>query len=182
MPAANLAAIFQPGLISHPDHDMNPQEYKVSQEVLIFLIEHQDRFLPVQAVRREASPARRAEVKNNQAQREETKAVAPPATYSGSQLKGSEVKLPRRRTMQRQSSPTGLTSKVLRRNRSTRAPQSPKLAPEQEEPRRVSEGASPSAAIDEEPTTTNLARRNTVATPRHLTRDISYEAGKQDGN
>jgi len=37
MPASNLAAIFQPGLLSHPDHDMNPQEYKVSQEALEFL-------------------------------------------------------------------------------------------------------------------------------------------------
>ena len=45
MNAANLAAIFQPGIISHPQHDMAPTEYRLSQDVLIFLIENQDHFL-----------------------------------------------------------------------------------------------------------------------------------------
>lgn len=45
MNAANLAAIFQPGIISHPQHDMAPAEYRLSQNVLIFLIENQDNFL-----------------------------------------------------------------------------------------------------------------------------------------
>lgn len=45
MTTANLAAIFQPGLLSHPQHDMAPQEYRLSQDVLIFLIENQDSFL-----------------------------------------------------------------------------------------------------------------------------------------
>lgn len=45
MTSANLSAIFQPGLLSHPSHDMAPQEYKLSQDVLIFLIENQDHFL-----------------------------------------------------------------------------------------------------------------------------------------
>ena len=45
MTASNLAAIFQPGLISHPNHDMVPGEYRLSQEVLVFLITHQDHFL-----------------------------------------------------------------------------------------------------------------------------------------
>lgn len=45
MTAANLAAIFQPGILSHPEHDMAPQEYRLSQDVLIFLIENQDHFL-----------------------------------------------------------------------------------------------------------------------------------------
>ncbi len=45
MTAANLAAIFQPGIISHPSHDMSPAEYRLSQDVLIFLIENQDNFL-----------------------------------------------------------------------------------------------------------------------------------------
>ena len=45
MTAANLAAIFQPGIISHPNHDMAPTEYRLSQDVLIFLIENQDNFL-----------------------------------------------------------------------------------------------------------------------------------------
>ncbi|RJE18935.1 rho GTPase activator [Aspergillus sclerotialis] len=45
MPSANLAAIFQPGMLSHPQHYMSPDEYKLSQDVLIFLIENQDNFL-----------------------------------------------------------------------------------------------------------------------------------------
>lgn len=45
MNSANLAAIFQPGIISHPSHDMSPKEYRLSQDVLIFLIENQDNFL-----------------------------------------------------------------------------------------------------------------------------------------
>lgn len=45
MTAANLAAIFQPGILRHPDHDMAPHEYRLSQDVVIFLIEHQDEFL-----------------------------------------------------------------------------------------------------------------------------------------
>lgn len=45
MTTPNLAAIFQPGLLSHPSHDMAPQEYRLSQDVLIFLIENQDHFL-----------------------------------------------------------------------------------------------------------------------------------------
>ncbi|KAM0166627.1 hypothetical protein ACHAQE_001145 [Botrytis cinerea] len=45
MTAVNLAAIFQPGMLSHPEHDMAPAEYRLSQDVLIFLIENQDHFL-----------------------------------------------------------------------------------------------------------------------------------------
>ncbi|TGZ81690.1 RhoGAP-domain-containing protein, partial [Ascodesmis nigricans] len=45
MTANNLAAIFQPGLISHPSHEMAPSAYKLSQDVLVFLITHQDHFL-----------------------------------------------------------------------------------------------------------------------------------------
>lgn len=45
MNAFNLALIFQPGLISHPKHDQSPDELKLSQETLEFLIKHQDHFL-----------------------------------------------------------------------------------------------------------------------------------------
>jgi hypothetical protein len=45
MTTPNLAAIFQPGILNHPQHDMAPQEYRLSQDVLIFLIENQDNFL-----------------------------------------------------------------------------------------------------------------------------------------
>lgn len=45
MNAANLSAIFQPGMLSHPDHDMVPKQYRLSQDVIMFLIENQDHFL-----------------------------------------------------------------------------------------------------------------------------------------
>lgn len=45
MTSANLSAIFQPGMLSHPVHDMEPEQYRLSQDVLIFLIENQDHFL-----------------------------------------------------------------------------------------------------------------------------------------
>ena len=45
MTAANLSAIFQPGLLSNPQHDLHPEAYRLSQDVLIFLIENQDFFL-----------------------------------------------------------------------------------------------------------------------------------------
>lgn len=45
MGSANLAAIFQPGMLSHPDHAMSPAEYQLNQCVLIFLIQNQDHFL-----------------------------------------------------------------------------------------------------------------------------------------
>lgn len=45
MNSQNLAAIFQPGMLSHPMHAMAPEEYRLNQCVLIFLIENQDHFL-----------------------------------------------------------------------------------------------------------------------------------------
>lgn len=45
MTSPNLAAIFQPGMLSHPEHDMLPKMYRLSQDVIIFLIENQDSFL-----------------------------------------------------------------------------------------------------------------------------------------
>ncbi|KAJ2922555.1 hypothetical protein H1R20_g14545, partial [Candolleomyces eurysporus] len=45
MTATNLAVIFRPGLISHPQHEMSPQEHALSQKVLEFLIAHQDWFM-----------------------------------------------------------------------------------------------------------------------------------------
>lgn len=41
----DLATIFQPGIIAHPDHEMLPSEHAASQKVLEFLINKQDHFL-----------------------------------------------------------------------------------------------------------------------------------------
>lgn len=45
MTAQNLAVIFRPGLMSHPDHELSPTEHQLSQDVLEFLIAHQDWFM-----------------------------------------------------------------------------------------------------------------------------------------
>lgn len=37
--------IFRPALIAHPSHELSPQEHQLSQEVLEFLIAHQDWFM-----------------------------------------------------------------------------------------------------------------------------------------
>jgi hypothetical protein len=43
--APDLAVIFQPGLISHPSHALAPEEHRMNQKVLEFLISQQDWFL-----------------------------------------------------------------------------------------------------------------------------------------
>ncbi|KAH9167838.1 Rho GTPase activation protein [Lactarius sanguifluus] len=45
MTAQNLAVIFRPGLMSHPEHELTPSEHQLSQDVLEFLIAHQDWFM-----------------------------------------------------------------------------------------------------------------------------------------
>uniref|UniRef100_A0A8H8CLS0 pyranose dehydrogenase (acceptor) n=1 Tax=Psilocybe cubensis TaxID=181762 RepID=A0A8H8CLS0_PSICU len=45
MTATNLAVIFRPGILSHPQHEMSPQEHALSQRVLEFLIAQQDWFM-----------------------------------------------------------------------------------------------------------------------------------------
>ncbi|KAL9632587.1 MAG: hypothetical protein Q9164_005228 [Protoblastenia rupestris] len=45
MDSFNLSAVFQPGMLSHPKHDLFPPEYKLSQNVLVYLIMNQDHFL-----------------------------------------------------------------------------------------------------------------------------------------
>ncbi|KAK9471718.1 uncharacterized protein V1510DRAFT_407681 [Dipodascopsis tothii] len=44
MPVANLAAIFQPCMLTHPDHALSPEEYRVSQDCVAFLIEYRSHF------------------------------------------------------------------------------------------------------------------------------------------
>ncbi|AQZ16671.1 SAC7 (YDR389W) and BAG7 (YOR134W) [Zygosaccharomyces parabailii] len=46
MTARNLAAIFQPSILSHPRHDMDPKEYELSRLVTEFLIEYSYDLLP----------------------------------------------------------------------------------------------------------------------------------------
>lgn len=84
-------------------------------------------------------------------------------------------------------SPT-IAGKVLRRHRSTRTPQSPKLTVEQEEPRRVSESSAPttpgsSVVAGEEGSSAldaGLGRRKTSR--GGLGRETSGEAGNEEGS
>jgi RhoGAP domain. len=48
MSSRNLAAIFQPSILSHPNHDMDPVEYALSQHVVEFLIQYAYKLLPKQ--------------------------------------------------------------------------------------------------------------------------------------
>ena len=41
----DLAVIFSPAVLSHPDYELQPKEHKLSREVLEFLIAHQDWFI-----------------------------------------------------------------------------------------------------------------------------------------
>lgn len=45
MTSENLSAIFQPGILTHPRDVMAPEAYRLSQEVLVFLIDNQAHFL-----------------------------------------------------------------------------------------------------------------------------------------
>ncbi|CAH2351447.1 hypothetical protein CLIB1423_03S06502 [[Candida] railenensis] len=48
MSSRNLAAIFQPSILSHPNHDLDPVEYALSQSVVEFLIRYAYKLLPNQ--------------------------------------------------------------------------------------------------------------------------------------
>ena len=41
----DLAVIFRPAVLNHPSHEMSPEHHRLSQEVVEFLIEHQDWFM-----------------------------------------------------------------------------------------------------------------------------------------
>lgn len=45
MPSKNLAAIFQPSVLFHPDHDMNPDEYSINSLVVESMITYSHKIL-----------------------------------------------------------------------------------------------------------------------------------------
>ncbi|OBA24550.1 RhoGAP-domain-containing protein [Metschnikowia bicuspidata var. bicuspidata NRRL YB-4993] len=57
MSSRNLAAIFQPSILLHPSHDMDPEEYALSQSVVEFLIQYSYKLLPNSEPRQESSSA-----------------------------------------------------------------------------------------------------------------------------
>ncbi|RCI02019.1 hypothetical protein CU098_011979, partial [Rhizopus stolonifer] len=44
MDSSSLASVFTPGILLNPEDAMNPEHYKLSQRVVQFLIDHQDKF------------------------------------------------------------------------------------------------------------------------------------------
>lgn len=57
MSSRNLAAIFQPSILSHPSHDMDPVEYALSQLVVEFLIQYAYKLLPSHNYEPQQAPA-----------------------------------------------------------------------------------------------------------------------------
>lgn len=55
MSSRNLAAIFQPSILLHPNHDMDPDEYALSQSVVEFLIQYSYKLLPSSELPKAAS-------------------------------------------------------------------------------------------------------------------------------
>jgi GTPase-activating protein SAC7 len=99
----DLAVIFRPGLISHPNHEMSPKEHALSQEVLEFLIAQQDWFMldiPPPPQSESGSP-------NSMASWEDDVVMVPSSDENDSQVGGGwkpvgkpekKPKTPRRRT------------------------------------------------------------------------------------
>ena len=59
MPAKNLAAIFQPSILFHMDHDMNPEEYAANSLVIEFMVTYSHKIL-VNVQRENPSPPLRS--------------------------------------------------------------------------------------------------------------------------
>ncbi|KAL2271876.1 hypothetical protein VTJ83DRAFT_1247 [Remersonia thermophila] len=141
MTSQNLAAIFQPGMLSHPHHAMAPDEYRLNQSVIIFLIENQDHFLI-------GMQGTAADEKTVEEVQKGTPALKPPAT-------------PTRKPGLHRSASTGSVGGEsitregsLRRNKSTSSKRS----------YQSNGGPSPAspALVSTTPTSGGLARSNTV--------------------
>ena len=92
----DLAVIFRPGLISHPDHEMSPKEHDLSQKVLEFLIAQQDWFImdippPPRQVEATSTPPKNRKV-------EEEDVLVQPSSDDGDSSLGGGWKLVGRQT------------------------------------------------------------------------------------
>ncbi len=81
MPARNLAAIFQPSILSHSDHDLSPDEYALSSLVVEFMIHYSHKILP--AAQESARVAAAAAASAASARRHGKKRVNNPSTSPG---------------------------------------------------------------------------------------------------
>ncbi|KAI3398270.1 hypothetical protein diail_9608 [Diaporthe ilicicola] len=145
MNSQNLAAIFQPGMLSHPRHAMAPEEYRLNQCVLIFLIENQDHFLI-------GMQGTAADEKTVQEVQKGTPVINAPATPSSSRKSGVHRSASNGSAAAESISRDG----IIRRNKSTSSRHS-----------RASNGApSPGSPALVSTPTSGLGRSNTVPSKR----------------
>lgn len=145
MNSQNLAAIFQPGMLSHPVHAMAPEEYRLNQCVIIFLIENQDHFLI-------GMQGTAADEKTVQEVQKGTPVINAPVTPNSSRKSGVH------RSASNASAGAESVSREgkIRRNKSTSSRRS-----------RASNGApSPGSPAVTTPTSGGLGRSNTVPSKR----------------
>lgn len=145
MNSQNLAAIFQPGMLSHPRHAMAPEEYRLNQCVLIFLIENQDHFLI-------GMQGTAADEKTVQEVQKGTPVINAPATPSSSRKSGVHRSASNASAAAESISRDGM----IRRNKSTSSRHS-----------RASNGApSPGSPALTSTPSSGLGRSNTVPSKR----------------
>ncbi|PKS10051.1 hypothetical protein jhhlp_004676 [Lomentospora prolificans] len=144
MNSQNLAAIFQPGMLSHPDHAMAPEEYRLNQCVLIFLIENQDHFLI-------GMQGTAADEKTMQEVEQGTPVLAAPRSPSTPTPGGRDSNLGRSASNASAGAESVRRDGKIRRNRSTSSRHS-----------RNEGGATPVSPIVVTTPTGGLARSNTV--------------------
>lgn len=144
MNSQNLAAIFQPGMLSHPEHAMAPEEYRLNQYVLIFLIENQDHFL-IGMQGTAADEKTKLEVEQG------TPTIEVPDSPSTPTKSGSEG-LGRTASNASAAAVSVRRDGMIRRNRSTASRHS----------RHDSTGAAPTSPANATTPTGSLARSNTL--------------------
>lgn len=81
---SDLAVIFQPGILSHPDHHMIPAEHTRNQKIVEFLVTHVDDFAPLLESRLKENPYRRKPVKTRKADPASAALTKAPSTSSSS--------------------------------------------------------------------------------------------------
>ncbi|CAI4038250.1 hypothetical protein SMKI_04G5920 [Saccharomyces mikatae IFO 1815] len=84
MSGRNLAAIFQPSILSHPQHDMDPKEYELSRLVVEFLIEYSYKLLPhlLKLAKKEQQERLSTENMNNGGEKQKSDPIAIPRIAS----------------------------------------------------------------------------------------------------
>jgi GTPase-activating protein SAC7 len=80
MPAKNLAAIFQPSILSHPMHDMNPDEYALNSLVIESMITYSHKILTKVQADRVGSTTAKVEAKST------TTATETPSSNANDQI------------------------------------------------------------------------------------------------